>query len=553
MRKRLFILLSLLLLALVSCSKVSEQTPCPEWCTLLVQAYGKGLQLENISYGIAVVQLNFENNYGITISLQQIRLDDCRSKDHAVVAYDSDYDWMVDGESTGVHRDATRSNSEALPVYAYFDSSGFRLYLSNGNCLFFSLPESDPEPEPEPEPEPTPIQYDHPLPDGVTSLPLVYVNTVNGASISSKTTYVDGVIKIMCTEDCHWDFPDLDSEIQIRGRGNSTWGMEKKPYKIKLESKASVLGMPKDKEWCLIANYCDKSLLRNTVAMELSRIAGFSWTPRSVPVELYLNGSYKGVYDLFEHKKVSFDRVDIDVDAGDIYFELESNKDEPVCWTTDHGAPVMFLDPQYPTQTQQSEAKAWFKGFETTLWKGNFTNRTDHYSDYIDLPSFVNYFVVQELTKNVDGNLRKSTFITWPKGGKLEMYHVWDFDICLGNCDYYGDGLQTWEGWWIKDRGDWGYGHGWYYHLFQDPEFVSLVKERWDELYPEFQKIPDFINERVEILGEAPSRNFNKWRTLGYYVWPNAKVTGSYEGEVDWLLENYNKRLEWLDSHIRAL
>ena len=84
--------------------------------------------------------------------------------------------------------------------------------------------------------------------------------------------------------------------MKIRGRGNSTWDMPKKPYKVKLESKASILGMPADKEWALLANYADKTLLRNVTAMEISRICGFKWTPRMVSVEVYMNGKYEGVY-----------------------------------------------------------------------------------------------------------------------------------------------------------------------------------------------------------------------------------------------------------------
>ena len=220
-----------------------------------------------------------------------------------------------------------------------------------------------------------------------------------------------------------------------------------------------------------------------------------------------------------------------------------------VSWTTDHGAPVMFSEPSEPTAEQITYAKKYFKDFETALWNKDF--KTVY--EMIDKESFVNNFIIQELTKNVDGNLRKSTFITLEKGGKLEMYHVWDFDITMGNCDYYGDGKQPWEGWWIKDNGALGRNHGWYYRLFMDPEFVKAVKLRWNEVYPQLETIPDYIKVQKAVLKDAPARNFNKWKILNSYVWPNYKVTGSYDAEVEWLLECYTKRLKWLNTQINAL
>lgn len=380
-------------------------------------------------------------------------------------------------------------------------------------------------------------------------IPVIKVFTTDGQSVVSKEDYKTGTIAISDPDHLCWDITEFKANCRIRGRGNSTWGMPKKPYKIKLDEKARIFNMSNDKEWCVLANYCDKSLLRNITAMEISRRLGFSWTPKMTSVEFYLNGRYEGVYTFCEHKKVSKERVNINVDAGDILFEIEQSLDEPVCWTTQHGAPMMFTDPKNPTAEQTAYAKSFFKGFEDALWAKQFSTV---YSQYIDKDSFIDNFIIQELTKNVDGNLRKSTFLTLPKNGKLEMYYVWDFDITLGNCDYYNDGLPTWKGWWIKDQGAIGRNHGWYYRLFMDPDFTAQVKARWIEVYPQLETIPDFIDKQVKILGDAPDRNFKRWNILNTYVWPNAKVTGSYVGEVDWLKENYKNRLEWLDSQIRS-
>ncbi len=460
----------------------------------------------------------------IVMSLSHVVVEREAVSSGRVVAVGADGCWMVGGESTDIYRNEALKDGEAIPFYLYFTTDkSLHIRISNGNHLVIRK--------------------------ASLQLPVIYLNTSDRGEVTSKEEYKTGTITIKNPSRLFWDVTEFEGVMRIRGRGNSTWGMPKKSYKVKLDEKQRLFDMSNDKEWCLLANYCDKSLLRNVVAMEISRRLSFSWTPKMCPVEVYFNGRYDGVYLFSEHKKVSKERVNIDTDAGDILFEIDQSQDENVCWTTEHGAPMMFSDPDEPTQEQISYAKAFFKSFEDALWNKDFSTV---YSRYIDKPSFINNFIIQELTKNVDGNLRKSSFLTLPLGGKLEMYHVWDFDITLGNCDYYGDGLPTWKGWWVKDQGAIGRYHGWYYRLFMDEGFTADVKARWQEVYPSLQSIPQYIEEQVSLLGEAPDRNFERWNILSQYVWPNAKVTGSYKGEIDWLLENYNKRLEWMDSQIRS-
>ena len=188
---------------------------------------------------------------------------------------------------------------------------------------------------------------------------------------------------------------------------------------------------------------------------------------------------------------------------------VKEQMDEPVCWWTELDVPMMFSDPSEPSQEQISQSKKFVKDFETALKAEDY----GALEKYADLESFANNFIIQELTKNIDGNLRKSSFITLEKGGRMEMYHVWDFDLSQGNADYYGNppGKGP-QGWWVKDFGARGKNTGWYWRLFKLEEFRKLVKERWNKLYPEFQKIPDYIDRQSRIIGEeAIARDEKAW------------------------------------------
>jgi spore coat protein CotH len=486
--------------------------------------------------------LKFTDGYKLTIADSDIRIHDCTSKKPAKVEVSSSW-WTIDGVTIPVKADSSVPDEESLPVYVYFDTRTLYAYLSNRSILKF--PSKVLEEEKDAMEELARKQ----------NIPIVRIDT-KGKPILDKKNYVDGTISISDPEGLYSDVYEFKADMGIRGRGNSTWSFPKKPWKVKLDEKASLLGMPADKEWALLANYADRTLIRNIVAMKLSEICGFSWTPRMRSVEVYLNNQYQGVYTLCEHKKVSKDRVDIDVvgendNSGDgitggYYLEIEEQQDETTCWWTSMGVPMMFSDPEEPTSKQLEYVKNLFESFEQALWARNWSETTG-YPKYIDVDSFVDYYIVQELTKNVDGNLRKSSFITKERGKKMEMYHLWDFDLTLGNCGYFWDGVGNGpENFWIKlDK--------WFPHLFNDPAFVRKVQNRWNELMPEFSRIPDFIDEQALYLDKAQERNFKVWSIWESVDWVYFPSLGSYEKEVEYLKEFYTERLQWLDRELNNL
>lgn len=404
----------------------------------------------------------------------------------------------------------------------------------------------------------------------VPKLPVIRINTENAYPILDKKNYIPGTVVIEDPDGAYWDTPRLEVKIVengVRGRGNSTWDMPKKPYKIKFDEKISIFGLGEDKEWVLLANYADKTLLRNVVAMKLSEIVGMEWTPSMLPVEVYLNDEYMGCYTFSEHKKVSKHRVDLDIvgesdnsgDAvtGDYYMEIEQNMDETTCFRTSIcGIPMMFSDPEVPTAAQYDYIVGYFYDAENALMGNNFTDPDNGWQKYIDIESFAKAYIVNELTKNIDGNMRKSSFITKEKGKKLEMYHLWDYDLTLGNCNYLDDEFGATdgpEGWFIKDFSCNYWTHGWnhtnwYTRLTDDPAFCAKVKEIWDKHHQELSSIPDFIDVKAMIMEDAQKRNFKRWDILNISVWPNVVVKGSYAGEVDYLKDYYTKRFNWLDG-----
>ena len=546
--RRLVILLSAIVflsgLTITGCEKpeVKPEGPKqPEGFIELLQAYNEGKVFQSAVRQGEVCILTFTDGYKLTITAFHIY--DCTEKSPAKVEAVGNW-WTINGSMLGIEADSSVPDLESVPVYVYYDAKTLYAYLSNRKHLVFPSKVLEDEKEHQKEMERR------------QNIPVIHIKTKNSAPILNKKDYVDGTITISDPEKLYSDVAELSAEMGIRGRGNSTWSFPKKPWKVKLKEKASLLGMPADKEWALLANYADRTLVRNIVAMKLSEICGFSWTPRMHSVEVYQNGKYQGVYTLCEHKKVSSDRVDIDVVGEDVtggdaitggyYLEIEEQQDETTCWWTSMGVPMMFSDPEEPNSEQLAYVKSLFESFEQALWAKDYS-QTSGYPKYIDVDSFVDYYIVQELTKNIDGNLRKSSFITKERGKKMEMYHLWDFDLTLGNCGYFWGNVGNGpENFWIKlDK--------WYPHLFADPAFVDKVQKRWNELKPELEKIPEFIDEQTFYLAKAQERNFKVWSIWESVDWVYFPSLGSYEKEVDYLKEFYTKRLEWLDTELNKL
>ncbi len=378
------------------------------------------------------------------------------------------------------------------------------------------------------------IEYTFTVSLTYSSLPKVFIETAGGKEIPSKwEDWLSGSSVTVYNPD--WTV-DYSGPTGIRGRGNSTWGYPKKPYALKLDSKAKILGMPKHKRWVLLANWMDRTLLRNCVSFNLAERTDLAYTPRGQFVEVFINGSHKGNYFLCEHIKVDENRVNIDeldedeTDGGYI-MELDSYFDETYKFRSERrGLPYMFKDPDEVTPEQFEFIQSFVNNLEASLYD-DARFATGEYKDYIDVDSFIDWWMVMELTGIWEPNHPKSCYMHKDKGGKLTAGPVWDFDW-----ETYMS--TTW--WRIKET-------LYYDRLFQDESFKTRVKERWNMFRDDFAALPDFIRSEAEKIAGSEAIN--------HKMWPITMVVNqdehlSFEQAVDRMISSYEAKLKWMEKEI---
>jgi CotH kinase protein len=385
------------------------------------------------------------------------------------------------------------------------------------------------------------------------ALPTLWLFSTDGIAITSKETYLPGTFRIVAADG---KTVLQEGGTEVRGRGNSTWAMPKKPYRLKLASSTALMGMPANRHWVLLANYADKTLMRNDVTFELSRMLGMEYTPRSQSVELQLNGQYQGVYQLVEHIRIAPERVNIpelkvaDTSAtavtGGYLMEVDERSGEDFCFKSSR-TPMnfCFANPETLRDPAWSKQRAYITNYlqqtDAAIFGAQFADPATGYAAYLDVDSAIRYYLINELFKNVDGNLRLSTYLYKKRSGKLFFGPVWDFDLAIGNVNY--DNADRTDGWHIRTA-------PWFTRLFQDPAFAAKVKARWLQMKrdKEIDRLYEFMLTRRDFLSKVQEQNFARWPILSTWVWPNRVVTGSYGGEVvamgDWLFE----RIRWMDT-----
>ena len=395
-----------------------------------------------------------------------------------------------------------------------------------------------------------------------TGLPTVYVDTEGGQGIYSKEEYVNASMKIRGTD----KYEGLDAvSCQIRGRGNTTWSWPKKPYLVKLDSKQSILGMPKHKRWVLLANFMDRTLMRNLVSMKVSSMTNLAWTPRCVPVELVLNGKHQGSYLLIEQVRVDKNRVNVtemtkDDNAGDAVsggylLELDFHYDNEVQWIDPHGRNnqwgsgipfgIKYPDSDDLTSQQLDYIKGYISEAAGALYGSNFKDPDKGYAKYIDVDSFIDYWIVFEVMGNHELGNPGSVYMHKDRGGKLVAGPCWDFDW----------GVLSYK---TSPQAKTGLINGnaiWYGRLRQDPAFEKKLKARFEELFPKLETIPDYMDECEALLTASARLNFAMWNPAedasqngGYII--NGDENMSFHDAIARLKSIYKERLKVIPSKL---
>lgn len=430
------------------------------------------------------------------------------------------------------------------------------------------------------------INCDEPIVMDSSNLPIVIINTLNGATIpdSPKLDATMGIIyngpgiRNYVTD----PFNEYFGNIGIERRGSSSQGFPKKQWGFEARDNfgasndITVFNMAWDNDWILQAPYSDKSLIRNVLAYEMGWDGG-NYAPRTKLCEVVLNGQYEGVYVFMEKIK----RKDGKVGTND----LEPNDNTGNELTGDYvlkvdkltgGGVVAWYSPIPPylgasevigfqlhdppldslTSTQLTYIESYITDFENALNGPNFADPILGYAPYIDMMSFIDFFLVNEISKNVDG-YRISSFINkvrTSEGGKLFAGPLWDFNLAFGNANYCNGGNTA--GWEIDFYNQCGGGLQnpfWWEKLTQDPNYTHILNCRWQEMRQgawNTDSLMTRIDNLATYLDEAQQRNFDRWQIHGTYVWPNNFVGNTYQEDIVYMKDWLTNRIAWMDANM---
>ena len=385
----------------------------------------------------------------------------------------------------------------------------------------------------------------------------------------------------------------------IRLRGNSTQKFPKKPFAVKLVDKAPVLGMPQHKRWVLLANWMDRTMLRNAVAFEVAHqienayVDGLGWNPHGYSVEVIMDGRHVGNYYLCEQIKIDGDRVDIKDCIEDIIgdgnanptmadcgylLEFDDNYDEVDKFRTGRGLPCMFKDEvsKYSADIF-NQVKARIETVESNLETENYEAA---YSD-LDINSVIDYFFIQELTFNDEYKHPKSVYMLIDGDGKLTAGPVWDFDwqtfinydkVQVMNSKYGGtydcrknnewlygaSKLAEKTSWWPGSDYDYenDMPYMWYPLLFKDANFRARVQERWAVIYPQLLNVVDKIDEFAAQNKVSEQYNSAMWPLVSLKNSVGSAFNGdedmSFNEAIATMKQAYTDRLNWMNMQITS-
>ena len=394
-------------------------------------------------------------------------------------------------------------------------------------------------------------------------LPILDLYTDSGLDITSKDVYVPGTISIHNAPE-GFNFENITMEI--RGRGNYTWGCAKKPYRIKLSEKMNLLGQGsgKARSWVLLANHCDQSLLRNQTVYQFAKMmTGIVWQPSTQSVEVFLNGNYIGVYVLTEQVQIQKNRINLseDITTEEVDFLVHRSgyayRDGQIAFTYD-GEPYEIV-----SDIAEDDAALYQKQYNYIqnrigeCWDAVKGGDKDEILSLIDIDSVIDTLIVHEFFKNLDTG-HDNFYMFASVDSKLFFGPVWDFDQCAGNAN---EGVETYVG--LRGSNT----NAWYRNFLQHDWFKEMLLARWEELYDnEIQSVPDMIRNTAQAGYYSYCRNFERWQILGYTDSQGNKQMGqkinreldniryfqTYDEHYEYFATWIENRIIWLNNYYHS-
>jgi hypothetical protein len=323
--------------------------------------------------------------------------------------------------------------------------------------------------------------------------------------------------------------------------------MPKKSYKIEFIQKQSLLGMPKDRDWALIANYADKTLMKNYLMYHLSAKLGAYYAPKCDFVELYLNKEYLGLYLLTETVKRAKHRINIPNNDDSYLVEVDKKyrKTEQVVFSYEikqdaTGIPFHIHLPKGASEHSLHVIEEQIKSFENFLKDSSKT--TSNFNQWIDVDEYIKHYWVQEFAKNPDADFHTSVYFSWAANSVIKMGPVWDFDLSFGGYDI--ESINSPEKWHIKHS-------YWNSYIFNNPAMEQARVYFWNSNREQFLTTLHVIDSVQTFLNKAAQNNFKRWNILQntdyrYHNHSYKKYTDATDDLKKWI----QKRIQWIESYI---
>ncbi len=418
-----------------------------------------------------------------------------------------------------------------------------------------------------------------PLPFQSSKFPIILLTTdnitiPNEPKINGKIKVIDngpGLVNHLT------DTPIYSGDMAIEVRGASSQMFPKKNFGMETRDSVGgklevpLLGLPKEEDWILYAPYTDKSFMRDALTYKLGNDEG-RYAPRTKFVELFVNNDYQGVYCVEEKIKRDKNRVNIakltaadtigEKRTGGYILKVDRDDGEGTYFVSGYlgtdqvnEVRIVYEDPAGPNlqQAQKDYIQNFFHGFESSLYGDDFQDAHKGYRRYLDGPSTVDFFLINEVGHNVDG-YRLSTYMYKDRDSKDSLLHfgpLWDFNLCYGNVNYCNS--QNTEGWAYDDSGACGNTPLWWPRLLQDTFFQNSVQCRYQSLRQDIlsdASILHYIDSMATVFAPVQSRNYVRWPILGIYIWPNNFVGQTYQEEIDYMKTWIIGRLAWMDDNL---